>query len=180
MKRAASDSCPPSRHGRALWAFMLIAPTVLAQAPARAEVSPDMPTTFQSRDHQVIMSLHAIGEQIYECKPAADGANAWTFREPIASLMQDGKTVGRHYAGPNWDVADGGVSGKMVTSAPSGTPDSIAQLELRVVDRRGAGAISDAQWVLRLHTLGGMLTGPCAPAGAMRGVPYTADYLFLK
>src|SRR2546421_10876903 len=30
-----------------------------------------------------------------------------TFREPIATLLLDGKTVGRHYAGPNWEHADG-------------------------------------------------------------------------
>ena len=33
-----------------------------------------------------------------------DGALTWAFREPIATLFQDGKTVGRHYAGPTWEV----------------------------------------------------------------------------
>ena len=37
------------------------------------------------------------------CKAGADGKLAWTFREPIATLLADGKTVGRHYAGPNWE-----------------------------------------------------------------------------
>ena len=43
-------------------------------------------------------TLHAEGAQIYECKAGADGTLAWVFREPIATLLSEGKTVGRHYA----------------------------------------------------------------------------------
>jgi hypothetical protein len=46
----------------------------------------------------------------YECKPElnekyASQARAltWQFREPIATLVADGKSNGRHYAGPSWD-----------------------------------------------------------------------------
>ena len=46
------------------------------------------------------------GAQIYECKAGADGKLAWAFREPNAALLLDGKTVGRHYAGPNWEHID--------------------------------------------------------------------------
>ena len=159
---------------------MLVASVGLGVSCMQAEASDDIPSAFQSRNHEVILSVHAVGEQVFECKAGSDGADAWTFREPIATLVQDNKTVGRHYAGPNWDVSGGGVSGKLVASAPSATPDSIPQLELRVADRRGAGPLNDAQWVLRLHTEGGALTGACASAGALKGVPYTADYLFLK
>ena len=56
---------------------------------------------------------HAEGAQVYECKAEAVGKLAWTFREPIAALTLDGKTVGRHYAGPRWELADGSqVEGK--------------------------------------------------------------------
>ena len=41
-------------------------------------------------------------------------ALTWQFREPIATLIVDGKSIGRHYAGPNWDHIDGsGVKGKV-------------------------------------------------------------------
>jgi len=30
-----------------------------------------------------------------------DGKLGWAFRESIAALMPDGKTVGHHYAGPS-------------------------------------------------------------------------------
>jgi hypothetical protein len=32
---------------------------------------------------------------------APDGKLSWAVREPIATLTADGKTVGRHYAGPH-------------------------------------------------------------------------------
>jgi Protein of unknown function (DUF3455) len=71
----------------------------------------------------IIATLHAEGAQIYECKPdtstPAGQARAlkWQFREPIATLMVGGQTVGRHYAGPSWDLVDGdGVRGRVVTS----------------------------------------------------------------
>ena len=52
-----------------------------------------------------------------------DGKLAWAFREPIATLFQDGKTVGRHYAGPTWELSDGSaVVGKVAASAPGATP----------------------------------------------------------
>ncbi len=65
------------------------------------------------------MTLHAEGAQIYECKADAAGKLAWAFREPIATLLDDGKTIGRHYAGANWEYADGSaVTGKVTASAP--------------------------------------------------------------
>src|SRR6266487_1550081 len=42
---------------------------------------------------------HAEGAQVYECKTGADGKLAWAFREPIATLLLDGKTIARHYTG---------------------------------------------------------------------------------
>ena len=68
------------------------------------------------------LTLHAEGAQFYDCKAGADGKLAWAFREPIATLLLDGKTVGRHYAGPNWDHIDGsGVAGKVLANAPGKT-----------------------------------------------------------
>ena len=39
--------------------------------------------------------VHAEGAQVYECKADAAGKLAWQFREPVATLIVDGKTVGR-------------------------------------------------------------------------------------
>ncbi len=69
-----------------------------------------------------------------------DGKLVWTFREPIASLFLDGKTVGRHYAGPNWEYMDGSaVVAKAAGNAPGATPKDIPWLKLAVTAHRGKG-----------------------------------------
>ena len=127
------------------------------------------------------MAVHGVGAQIYECKSDGEGHQTWTFREPIAALLKDGRTVGRHYAGPTWELTDGGaVSGKLAASVPGATASDVALLELDVASRHGGGALNDATTVLRLNTRGGVLKGPCDSAGDLRAEPYAADYLFLR
>jgi hypothetical protein len=137
------------------------------------------------RDDQVIATLHAEGSQIYECKPdpgkspSQVRALTWQFREPIAALFVDGKSIGRHYAGPNWDYVDGsGVKAKVTASTPGARPSDIAWLDLDVVDRRGNGILSDAATVRRINTRGGVANGSCESAGSYLSVPYSADYVF--
>jgi Protein of unknown function (DUF3455) len=87
-----------------------------------------------------ILTVHAEGAQIYECKADSSGNLVWQFREPIASLFVDGKTVGRHYAGPNWELTDGSaVTAKVAGRAPGATPKDIPLLKLEVTSRRGRG-----------------------------------------
>ena len=70
----------------------------------------------------------------------ASGKLAWQFREPIATLLVDGKTVGRHYAGPTWELIDGSaVAAKVGGRAPGATASDIPLLKLEVTTRRGAG-----------------------------------------
>jgi hypothetical protein len=128
-----------------------------------------------------VARVRAEGAQIYECKVASDGALTWQFREPIATLMMDGKTVGRHYAGPNWELVDGSaVSAKPIASAAGNTPADIPWLKLEITGHRGVGALTEATAVLRINTRGGALTGPCDKPGSFRAVPYAADYVFLR
>ncbi|MEY9601214.1 hypothetical protein ABIF74_005906 [Bradyrhizobium japonicum] len=129
----------------------------------------------------VVLSVHAEGAQVYDCKAAADGKLAWTFREPIATLLADGKTVGRHYAGPNWELADGSaVAGKAIGNAPGVTAADIPWLKLEVASRRGSGVLTPVTTVQRINTHGGKLDGACDKAGDFKSAPYSADYIFLK
>jgi Protein of unknown function (DUF3455) len=140
-----------------------------------------VPAAIAAPGESAVATWHAEGAQIYECKAGADGKLAWTFREPIASLFADGKTIGRHYAGPNWEHSDGSaVTGKAVGNAPGATPDDIPWLKLEVVSRRGSGILADVTTVQRINTKGGQLGGACDKAGAYRNVPYSADYVFLR
>jgi uncharacterized protein DUF3455 len=134
---------------------------------------------------KVIATLHAEGSQIYECKAdptqSPSGALTWQFREPIAALFVDGKSIGRHYAGPNWDHIDGsGVKAKVAANLPGAGPNDIPWLDLEVVEHRGNGILSDATAVRRLNTKGGVAMGSCERAGSFLSVPYSADYVFRR
>jgi hypothetical protein len=77
-----------------------------------------MPPAIAAPGEDIVATFHAEGAQIYECKPGNEGKLAWVFREPIATLLVDDKTVGRHYAGPTWEHGDGSaVTGKAVGNA---------------------------------------------------------------
>ena len=126
-----------------------------------------------------VATIHAQGAQVYECMADPSGRLVWRFREPIATLLLDGKTVGRHYAGPNWELLDGSaVSGKVAGRAPGATPSDIPLLKLEVMSQRGAGRLTGVATIQRLNTSGGVADGQCAPAGAFLSVPYSADYAF--
>src|SRR5271165_1896415 len=104
---------------------------------------------------------------LYECKTGTDGKLLWTFREPIATLLLDGKTVGRHYAGPNWEHIDGSaVAAKVAANAPGKTPNDIPWLKLTASTHRGRGTLSGVTTVQRINTQGGVLAGSCEAAGA--------------
>ncbi len=127
------------------------------------------------------MTVHAIGAQVYECKPDARGQSIWQFREPIATLLIDGKTVGRHFAGPSWELTDGSaVTGKVVGRAPGATANDIPLLKLEVTSRREGGRLASVTTIQRLNTVGGTREGACPSAGALVSVPYAADYTFLR
>jgi Protein of unknown function (DUF3455) len=146
---------------------------------ARAQTS--LPDAIAAGGETVVLSAHAEGAQVYECKAATDGKLAWAFREPIATLLVDGKTVGRHYAGPNWEHIDGSaVTAKAAGNAPGATSDDIAWLKLQVTASRGSGVMTGVTTVQRINTKGGKLDGACDKAGSFKSAPYSAEYVFLK
>src|SRR6202049_918444 len=124
-----------------------------------------IPAASGTPDEPTVLAVHAEGAQVYECKAGADGKLGWAFREPIATLLADGKTVGRHYAGPSWGHRDGSaVVGKAAASAPGAAPNDIPWLRLDVVSSRGSGVLSGVTTVQRIHTQGGKLEGACETA----------------
>jgi hypothetical protein len=143
---------------------------------ARAET----PAAIAAPGEAVVASLQAEGAQIYECKPGPSGLS-WAFREPIATLLLDGKTVGRHYTGPNWEHIDGSaVAGKVVASVPGSAVSDIPWLKLSATTRRGRGTLSAISTIQRINTHGGVHKGPCETAGSYFSAPYSAVYVFLQ
>ena len=162
---------------------ILAALALAASATASAALAADtpLPDAIAAPGQTAMVTLHAEGAQIYDCKAGADGKLAWAFREPIATLLADGKTAGRHYAGPNWELSDGSaVTGKAAGNAPGTTAADIPWLKLDVVSQRGTGTLTGVTTVLRINTRGGKLEGTCETAGSYRSAPYSADYVFLR
>src|SRR3981081_4056525 len=127
-----------------------------------------MPAAIATPEEALVITLHAEGGQLYECKTGSDRKLAWTLREPTATLWLKGKTVGRHYAGPNWEHTDGSAVGaKVVAQAPGKTPNDIPWLKLNATAHRGQGMLSGVTTVLQINTQGGGHTGACDKAGSL-------------
>jgi hypothetical protein len=151
-------------------------PIAIVAPVARAQQS--LPPAIAQPGAVTVLTVHAVGAQIYECQPDAAGKLGWQFREPIASLLVDGRTVGRHFAGPSWELADGSlVVGKVEGRAPGASADDIPWLKLE--GSSGRGKFANVNVVQRINTKGGALTGACDNAGALTAVPYASDYVFL-
>jgi Protein of unknown function (DUF3455) len=162
---------------RATLALLLLTGSLVSEAAAETS----LPDAVASPGETIVLTVHAEGAQVYECKAGADSKLNWAFREPIATLLTDGKTVGRHYAGPNWEHSDGSaVVGKVAASVPGATPNDIPWLKLEVTSRRGSGILSGVTTVQRINTRGGKLDGACDKAGTFSSAPYSADYVFLR
>ena len=169
---------PARRFGAARRVLAVAGGFVLAGTAAWADEAQD---AVAASAGTMVLAVHAEGAQVYECRPEAGGRLTWQFREPIATLIEDGKTVGRHFAGPSWELADGSrIVGQVQAHAPGTTAADIPWLKLGVASRQGEGRLKEVTTVQRIHTAGGSKTGPCGQAGAMAAEPYAADYVFSR
>lgn len=159
-----------------LSAFLMLCGATLTASTANAVATP---ATFDRASRTVLLSVQAAGVQIYECRADEAGRLTWMFREPLAILTSDGKTIGRHFGGPSWQLNDGGkVVGKVVAQRPGASDKDITQLHLDVSDREGTGLLTRATAIERLDTHGGAFAGVCQQAGELHLEPYSARYVF--
>ena len=150
-------------------------------AAARAEGLGNLPATIAVKAGVPVSRLQAAGAQIYVCAKNTGGALNWRFREPVATLLEEGKTVGRHFVGPTWEFDDGSrVVGELVSKAPGATAKDIAWLKLSVKDPPKSGLVAGATSVLRIDTKGGVFGGACDSEGELHSEPYAATYVFVK
>jgi len=175
--KTAGRAIQPLTGVVAIVAIYFSAQHLFFAGPAAAEV----PEAIAARGEVLVTTVHALGAQIYECKPDSSGNLVWQFREPIATLFIGGKTVGRHFAGPGWEMSDGSaVSGKLAAQAPGASADDIPQLKLDAVSWRGMGQLSKITTIQRLNTHGGVVRTTCNSAGTFLSAPYSADYAFYR
>ena len=151
-------------------------------ASASGAFAAELPAAIAAPGETVVLTVHAVGLQLYECKPGADGKLVWTFMAPQATLTTDNKVVGYHGAGPNWELLDGsGITGKAIANSPGKNANDIPWLKLDVASHKGSGGqLADVTTVQRINTVGGVLKGSCDREKAGEGMPYAADYVFLR
>jgi hypothetical protein len=142
----------------------------------------------------VLLHASAAGTQNYVCGPMSDGGYAWNFVGPQAELRDcNSLLIGHHFASdggptaPEWQTLDGTyvVGRKHSAFTPDAGPPSIPWLLLQATANGGPGTLSQAAYIQRLFTDGGVApTTTCDPSVADGGaqssedVPYTAEYYF--
>jgi hypothetical protein len=122
---------------------------------------------------RLLLAAVGSGDQVYGC---IDGT--WVLNAPDAKLLnQEGSVIGRHFAGPTWQLNDGSwVTGKAV--AKQVAPDATAVPWLLLESVGGAGRLGAVRFIQRTETHGGNAPDGHCSQNAMRRVPYTATYSF--
>jgi hypothetical protein len=126
----------------------------------------------------------AKGVQIYSCK-AASNRYAWTLKGPDATLSDaKGHLIGKHFAGPSWQAADGSVVvGETLNASPSPDAGAVAWLVLHAKSHSGNGEMASVQYIVRTSTEGGVAPATDCDAAHVNAevrVPYSAVYLLFR
>ena len=169
-----------NRFCRLGFAVLLVA---AGAGPLFSVAAQDIPEQLRPpANEQLLVRVHAKGDQVYVCK--SDAAQfSWTLKAPEARLLDgNGKSFGRHFAGPSWEANDGSrVVGKSVSNSPSPDANSIPWLLVTVVSHEGSGVLSRVTTIQRLNTKGGKAPISGCDASHLNQevrVPYSADYRF--
>jgi hypothetical protein len=165
--------------------FRLVSALMIAACASTPRPQPAaVPETLRVPDGQpLLLRAAARGAQIYTCKgnTAEPAAFEWVLKAPDAELFdQNGARIGRHYAGPTWESADGSrVVGEVMQR--SAVQDAIPWLLLRAKSNEGAGTFAGVKYIQRIDTAGGVAPSAgcdAAHAGAEARVDYSANYDF--
>jgi hypothetical protein len=160
---------------------------VVAGCAGLQAASADVPEKLMpGANESLAMVSAAKGVQIYECRASRDraGEYEWVFVAPEADLFDASgtKKIGRHYAGPHWESADGSrIVGAVKERADAPADGSIPWLLLAAKSVGPEGSFSKVTSVQRVHTVGGVgPKGGCfeAESGTQLRVGYSADYYF--
>jgi hypothetical protein len=150
-----------------LVAVSCMAPNSMAQA---AKESIDVPP--QSK---LLLRAVGRGDQVYDC---VNGS--WVLNAPDAKLLnEEGSVIGRHFAGPTWQLDDGSwVKGKAI--AKKIAPDATAVPWLLLESVGGTGKLGTVRFIQRTDTHGGNAPGGICSQGTTIRVPYSATYSFFE
>lgn len=160
----------------------------LALAALAAGCASQVPDALQpTAGERLWLVTPATGVQIYECAAATDapGQYRWVFKAPEAELLdRAGRKIGKHYAGPTWELDDGSkITGTVQARADAPDAAAIPWLRLAARSAPGNGALHGTTSILRLDTVGG--TAPAAGCGATEvgkqaRIAYQATYQYYR
>ena len=167
-------------------AAVSLAAVLLGCAASNIETNPLVPENIRVRADQVLsLVTPAAGVQIYECSAGkADPAKfQWIFKAPEADLFDASRRkIGKHYAGPTWESADGSkVVGEVKGRDDGPAATAIPWLLLSAKSTSGNGVFGRTHAIQRLYTVGGKAPGEAcnrARLGKEARVPYKATYYF--
>jgi hypothetical protein len=152
--------------------------------------------------NQPFLKASAVGTQNYVCLPSG-----WTFLGPQATLfvtlrvmnLEIRQQVATHFlsanpgesgtARPTWQgsIDTSAVWGKAIANSTDPAfvaPGAIPWLLLEVAgNQRGPGGgdtLSQATFIQRVNTTGGVAPTAACTVGSVSLVPYTADYVFYR
>jgi hypothetical protein len=161
--------------------FAFCAVLALALAPFAAGCkkpeppAPAVPDALKAPAGEVVVvKALAKGAQVYECKD-----DKWVLSGPEAELTDEsGAHIGRHSAGPTWELADGSkVVGELVQKADAPDAQAIPWLLLRAKSTEGKGTLTRVTSIQRVDTVGGKAPASCGGQPKL-SVPYSATYYF--
>ena len=139
----------------------------------------------------VLLHAAATGTQDYTCEAvvnSVDGGTTykWTFVGPEADLHDcNAAVIAHHFANdagaPEWMATDGSYVIGSKVSAFDGGASSIPWLLLQSVGNGGTGSLTNAGYIQRLDTDGGLTPSTTCDSnnvGTTSKTPYAADYWF--
>jgi hypothetical protein len=168
--RKTSDEAP-SPHARRFGRIALVLAVAcmgLHSIAQTAKESIDVPP-----HSRLLLRAVGSGDQVYGC---VNGS--WALQAPDAKLLdKSGAVIGRHFAGPTWQLNDGSwVKAKAV--AKQVAPDATAVPWLLLEAVGGTGRLAAVRFIQRTGTIGGNAPGGGCSQSAIRRVPYAATYSF--
>jgi hypothetical protein len=153
----------------------MIALVLLIACMARVAITQTANESIDVPPHsKLLLRAAGSGDQVYGC---VNGS--WELKAPDAKLLnQEGSVIGRHFAGPTWQLNDGSwVKGKAI--AKKVAPDNaVPWLLLESVG--GTGRFRAVRFIQRTETHGGNPPNGSCTENAMRRVPYMATYSFYE
>ena len=170
--RKTSNKTPSSYAKRLGMIALFLAVACMAREPIAQTVKESIDVPPHSK---LLLQAVGRGDQVYGCV-----SGSWALTAPDAKLLdQKGSVIGRHFAGPTWQLNDGSwVKGKAV--AKQGAPDARAVPWLLLESTGGTGRLGAVRFIQRTATHGGNAPNGSCSQSAARRVPYTATYSFYE